>query len=95
VEPAAGRHIVVAVDDSDDSEEACRWCMECLSRPGDTVHVLHVVPVMTWRTVYSLGPDGIVSYIPPVDVDVQRVAEAHISKRWGFANQQLQGKWQA
>lgn len=38
-----GRSVVVAVDDSDEGYAAVAWVIQHLWRPGDVLHVLHVV----------------------------------------------------
>jgi hypothetical protein len=39
-----GRSILLPVDDSEESERACAWAVQHLYRPGDTFHLLRVVP---------------------------------------------------
>jgi nucleotide-binding universal stress UspA family protein len=41
---SGARNVVVAVDASEDSVTAFRWTIENVWRPGDNLHILHVVP---------------------------------------------------
>ncbi|KAI7841145.1 hypothetical protein COHA_005113 [Chlorella ohadii] len=47
------------------SEKACSWAVEHLRRPGDTFHLLRIIPLLPYRAAYG-GPvlDGIVFYQP-------------------------------
>lgn len=42
-EQGSKRSILVAVDNSEASERACKWAADNLARPGDTIHLMHVV----------------------------------------------------
>jgi hypothetical protein len=54
-EAAGGRHLVVAVDDSDASERAMLWAVDNLYRPGDSVHIMHIIPAMPYRWAGGRG----------------------------------------
>lgn len=40
----ADRVLVVAVDDSEDSQKAFNWAISNIYRDGDQLHIVHVVP---------------------------------------------------
>jgi nucleotide-binding universal stress UspA family protein len=65
---SVGRHVILAVDDSEASEKACSWAVEHLQRPGDIFHLLRIIPLLPYRAAYG-GPvlDGMVFY-QPMDV---------------------------
>lgn len=58
------RHVVVAVDDSDDSLRSVQWALEHIWRKGDTFHLTHVIPAIPPQMYYSMSPDGTVTALP-------------------------------
>lgn len=50
------RSLVVAIDDSDEGYAAVGWVLQHLWRPGDVLHLLHVVPALPPHMSYSLAP---------------------------------------
>ncbi|CAD7696829.1 unnamed protein product [Ostreobium quekettii] len=62
----SGRQLVVAVDDSEESEKALRWTVNNFYRSGDVIHILHVIPFLPGQAVA-----GAVYYSPPPSEEVQ------------------------
>ncbi|KAL6770331.1 hypothetical protein ACKKBG_A34530 [Auxenochlorella protothecoides x Auxenochlorella symbiontica] len=58
-EAMAQRHILIPVDDTDDSEVAISWATKNVYRHGDVFHLLHVVPEPTMVHIWG----GV--YVPP------------------------------
>lgn len=52
------RNVVVAIDDSEEGLAAVGWVLQHLWRPGDVMHLLHVVPALPAHMSYSLAPGG-------------------------------------
>lgn len=52
------RNLVVAIDDSEEGLAAVGWVLGHLWRPGDCLHLLHVVPALPAHMSYSLAPGG-------------------------------------
>ncbi|GAB4823693.1 hypothetical protein N2152v2_010739 [Parachlorella kessleri] len=84
------RHIVVPVDDSDESERACMWAVQDVYRPGDRVHLMHIVPALPYRATYG-GPvmDGFVLYMEPPTDDFKKAAEQYVGQRFVSKLQEL------
>lgn len=59
--PAGTRALLLPVDDTDESEQACQWAARNMYRKGDTIHLLHVVPEPSMIHVWP----GM--YVPPDD----------------------------
>ncbi|WIA16917.1 hypothetical protein OEZ85_013843 [Tetradesmus obliquus] len=73
----AARHIVVAVDDSDEGSWSVGWVVQHLWRQGDLLHVLHVVPALPAHMSYSLAPDGMMYSLPLPQLEEAQVEESH------------------
>eukprot|EP00775_Hariotina_reticulata_P010737 gene10737-10893_t len=72
----AARHLVVAVDDSEEGEAAVAWVIMNLWRKGDLLHVLHVVPALPPYVGASLAPDGMIySNLPLLQMQEAQVEE--------------------
>lgn len=72
LEAAVNRNIVVAVDTSAKSEKMVDWTIRNITRPGDHVHALHVIPAIPTTPVFQMYAEGIVSVLPgPSDDDVE------------------------
>lgn len=82
------RTLVVAVDDTEDSEMALKWTVNNVYRHGDALHLLHVIPFVHRRSVPSA-----VIYSPPDDPEVKEKmtesAEMQISERFSPMLNQL------
>eukprot|EP00892_Ulva_mutabilis_P010199 jgi/Ulvmu1/7551/UM037_0095.1 len=66
------RNIVLAVDTSARSEKMADWTIQNVTRPGDHVHALHVIPAIPSTPVYQVYAEGMVSVLPgPSDEDVE------------------------
>lgn len=66
------RNIVLAVDVSAKSERMADWTIRNITRPGDHVHALHVIPAIPSTPVYQVYAEGMVSVLPgPSDEDVE------------------------
>jgi nucleotide-binding universal stress UspA family protein len=65
---AGGRRVLVCVDASAASERACAWAAENMWAPGDTLHLLHVIPslptVVYGAGVTELGAPGAFVLVP-------------------------------
>ncbi|EFN52877.1 hypothetical protein CHLNCDRAFT_58746 [Chlorella variabilis] len=61
----SGRNIVLAVDDSDESEKACSFALSNLYRPGDTFHMLRIIPTLPYRAALGGQLDNLVFYNTP------------------------------
>ena len=55
ISSTTGRTIVIPVDDSAASERACEWAAREMWRPGDILHLLHVIPSLP-SVAYGSGP---------------------------------------
>eukprot|EP01025_Chloroclados_australasicus_P064976 TRINITY_DN877_c0_g1_i1.p1 TRINITY_DN877_c0_g1~~TRINITY_DN877_c0_g1_i1.p1 ORF type:complete len:386 (-),score=40.68 TRINITY_DN877_c0_g1_i1:340-1497(-) len=78
------RRIIVAVDDSEDSELACRWAVNQMYMEGDKFHIMHVVPKISQRPVYH-WPDKSFLQIPLTDElsrQMEEMQESKISSRF-------------
>ena len=53
---SSGRKVLVAVNAGAESENALQWTLENLYRPGDLLHLLHVVPRQQSTTSYGAPP---------------------------------------
>lgn len=76
-----GRRIIVAVDETEDTERALRWTVNNFYRDGDTLHLLHVVPFVPGHAA-----PGTVYYTPPPSGDVQ---EKMVKRAEHFIDQRL------
>jgi hypothetical protein len=63
------------VDDSPDSVAALRWVASQLWRPGDTLALMHVVPVLPATASYTLAPDGLLYTLPLPPISEAQVGE--------------------
>jgi len=78
---SSGRTLVVAVDgdgNGDGCADAVAWTIAALRRPGDSLHVAHVVPAeLELPLLTGLGPDGGgVAFVGGHAVDAAAAAEA-------------------
>ncbi|KAI7843254.1 hypothetical protein COHA_003088 [Chlorella ohadii] len=64
---ATTRRIVVAVDASEDSIDAFTWVIKNLVKPGDELHLLHVVP-----DVFTSPASGSIYYCSSPDPEMER-----------------------
>lgn len=71
------RNLVVAIDDSDEGYTAVGWVLQHLWRPGDVLHLLHVVPALPPHMSYSLAPDGMLYSLPLPQLEEAQVEESH------------------
>ncbi|KAF8065766.1 LRRC1 [Scenedesmus sp. PABB004] len=71
----ATRHLVLAVDDGAEGAAALRWVLAHLHRPGDLLHLLHVVPALPAYMTPSLAPDGMLYGAPLPQVEEAQAAE--------------------
>ncbi|CAG9463632.1 unnamed protein product [Pedinophyceae sp. YPF-701] len=62
--PDAPRKIAIAVDNSEQSDRALQWAIDCVHRPGDVFHLIHVIPALPLRSVYA-GRSGAGVYFAP------------------------------
>lgn len=68
-----GRKVLVAVDSSVESEDALRWTLHNMYRPGDVLHFLHVVPRQEPAATYGAPP---VDFLPQQNPQsVQKLAD--------------------
>eukprot|EP01024_Parvocaulis_polyphysoides_P023193 TRINITY_DN21442_c0_g1_i2.p4 TRINITY_DN21442_c0_g1~~TRINITY_DN21442_c0_g1_i2.p4 ORF type:complete len:156 (-),score=19.39 TRINITY_DN21442_c0_g1_i2:441-908(-) len=58
------RKVVIPVDNTVESERACRWAVDNLYRVNDEVHLLHVIPRMQVAAVYGAPP---IDFLPNQD----------------------------
>jgi nucleotide-binding universal stress UspA family protein len=58
---SADRVLVVAVDDSDDSQKAFEWAVKNIHRPGDELHLVHVIPRLQFAAMLGVPP---VDFVP-------------------------------
>lgn len=63
---AQQRNLVVAIDDSEEGYGAVGWVLQHLWRPGDILHLLHVVPALPAHMSYSLAP-GVYCRLMPMN----------------------------
>ncbi|KAL4438688.1 hypothetical protein ABPG77_006292 [Micractinium sp. CCAP 211/92] len=77
------RNLVVAVDDSEASERACSWALSHFYRPGDTFHLLRIIPTLPFRASYG-GPvlDGMVFYTEPPTEAFKSAAQHVVEHRF-------------
>jgi hypothetical protein len=52
-QPQQERVLLIAVDDSQDSQRAFAWAVSNLCRPADVVHIVHVVPRLAFAAQYG------------------------------------------
>lgn len=79
----AARKLLVAVDDSDQSRAAFKWALKELYKPGDEMHMVHVVPRMQFSPAYGIPP---VDFYPVADAGSYEAvisnAEKMVSERY-------------
>lgn len=81
------RHIVVTVDDSDVSERACAWAAHHLARPGDTLHLVHVIPslpsiIQGAGALSGLGSPGMLYVMEPPTAEYKAATEEYMQRRF-------------
>ncbi|KAI3428123.1 hypothetical protein D9Q98_006506 [Chlorella vulgaris] len=73
----APRVLLLAVDNSDSSDDVLEWVVSNLWKEGDEVHLLHIIPVPMPEVIGGLGAmDSIVTVEPDPQLDVKHIAEA-------------------
>lgn len=65
------RVLVIAVDDSEDSQKAFNWAISNIYREGDQVHVVHVVPRLAFAAQYGVPP---VDFVPAAESNTYETA---------------------
>lgn len=78
----AKRTYLIAVDDSADSEFAVAWAIENLHQPGDEIHLLHCVPYVPSRAIYSTPAGGFVTAPANDESRFFQKAEAMVTTRF-------------
>eukprot|EP00879_Flechtneria_rotunda_P003575 GHRR01003809.1.p1 GENE.GHRR01003809.1~~GHRR01003809.1.p1 ORF type:complete len:175 (+),score=39.74 GHRR01003809.1:47-526(+) len=68
---SANRVLVIAVDDSDDSQKAFQWTIDNIYRDGDELHVLHVVPRLAFAARLGVPP---VDFVPAAENNTYETA---------------------
>jgi len=71
------RNLVVAIDDSEEGYAAVGWVLRNLWRPGDVLHLLHIVPALPPHMSYSLAPDGMLYSLPLPQIEEAQIEESH------------------
>jgi nucleotide-binding universal stress UspA family protein len=61
---AAGRVLLLAVDDTEAAEHSLDWTLQNLYRPGDVIHLVHVVPRQQLAQSFGAPP---VDFLPQQD----------------------------
>lgn len=62
-EVPVNRKVLLAMDSSKASEEALDWTVANMYHPGDSLHILHVVPAMPLRQEGCRGGDSLVCVV--------------------------------
>lgn len=65
------RVLVVAVDDSEDSQKAFNWAINNIYREGDQLHIVHVVPRLAFAAQYGVPP---VDFVPAAESNTYETA---------------------
>jgi nucleotide-binding universal stress UspA family protein len=65
------RVVVIAVDDSEDSQKAFNWAISNIYREGDQVHIVHVVPRLAFAAQYGVPP---VDFVPAAESNTYETA---------------------
>jgi nucleotide-binding universal stress UspA family protein len=65
------RVLVIAVDDSEDSQKAFNWAISNIYREGDQVHIVHVVPRLAFAAQYGVPP---VDFVPATESNTYETA---------------------
>lgn len=77
------RKVIIAVDNSDDDVKSARWAVDNVLRHGDEVHLLHIVPRLSFAAQYGAPP---VEMLPQQDPQAYermlQEAEAFIQQRF-------------
>jgi nucleotide-binding universal stress UspA family protein len=60
----SARVLLIAVDDSNDSQKAFEWAVHNLYRDGDEVHLVHVIPRLQFAAAYGVPP---VDFVPAAE----------------------------
>eukprot|EP01023_Acetabularia_acetabulum_P009686 TRINITY_DN14383_c0_g1_i14.p3 TRINITY_DN14383_c0_g1~~TRINITY_DN14383_c0_g1_i14.p3 ORF type:complete len:156 (+),score=26.14 TRINITY_DN14383_c0_g1_i14:551-1018(+) len=77
------RSVVIPVDNSIESERACRWAVDNLYRGHDEVHLLHIIPRLQVAAVYGAPPiDFLPNQDPQAYEQLIEDAEKFISSRF-------------
>lgn len=73
----APRVLLLAVDNSDTSEEVLEWSINNVMKEGDEIHLLHIIPVPMPEVIGGIGAmDSIVTVDPDPQTDLKHIAEA-------------------
>lgn len=71
------RVILLAVDDTDVSEDVLEWSIKNLHKEGDEFHLLHIIPVPMPEVIGSIGAmDSVITVEPDPAEDVKHIADA-------------------
>jgi nucleotide-binding universal stress UspA family protein len=65
------RVLLIAVDDSEDSQKAFNWAISNIYREGDQVHIVHVVPRLAFAAQYGVPP---VDFVPAAESNTYETA---------------------
>ncbi|KAK9814802.1 hypothetical protein WJX72_011691 [[Myrmecia] bisecta] len=77
------RKVLISVDDSPECEHALKWAVSDFYKPGDEVHVLHVIPRLQLAAVYGAPPVDFLPQQDPVAYEqLIKQAEHFISDRF-------------
>lgn len=76
---AQGANVLIAVDNTPASEEACQWAADNILQPGDTAHLIHVVaPSLADVMVLTDVP------APYMGESLKPVMQQHVAEAKGF-----------
>eukprot|EP01023_Acetabularia_acetabulum_P059035 TRINITY_DN7062_c1_g1_i3.p1 TRINITY_DN7062_c1_g1~~TRINITY_DN7062_c1_g1_i3.p1 ORF type:complete len:424 (-),score=61.84 TRINITY_DN7062_c1_g1_i3:937-2070(-) len=79
------RSIVIAVNDTQQAQDAFQWTIDNLYRVGDEIHLMHIVPQMPVESVYFVGCDNLTYGLAPtgrnMDESKDEIKE-YINKRF-------------
>lgn len=78
---AAQRDLAIAVDETEESVASVEWVLVHLWRPGDVIHLIHIVPALPNYMAYSLAPDGMLYSVP-----LPHMAEAKVQEEQWRSN---------
>ncbi|KAL4443592.1 hypothetical protein ABPG75_011329 [Micractinium tetrahymenae] len=71
------RVLLLAVDNSDVSEEVLEWSISNVYKEGDEIHLLHIIPVPMPEVIGGIGAmDSIVTVDPDPATDLKHISEA-------------------
>ncbi|KAK2076886.1 hypothetical protein QBZ16_005114 [Prototheca wickerhamii] len=83
----ASRHILLPVDDTEDSEVSIEWAIKNTYKQGDVFHLLHVVPEPTMVHIWG----GV--YVPPDEsAELQEIEDTKTMVTHRFAERLVSEK---